>query len=156
MPSGGVAVRDCVVVPAPPLVSPEEKAETGEIVDAQAFVTATIFRICSTVRFVSMLKCNMGGLGETLGATVREEHLLALWCADGRISSAVTSRRSGLEAYKKRGSPEVLDVVVGAGWNHIEEQVHVWSLVENEGTHGDRYSYDFSCMVVSRYGAVFW
>ena len=40
MPLGGVAMRDGVAVPVPPLVSPEETTETGAFVDAQASVEA--------------------------------------------------------------------------------------------------------------------
>ncbi|CAM9775519.1 unnamed protein product [Sphacelaria rigidula] len=38
--SRAVAMRDCMIVPVPPLVSPDQATETGEIVDAQASVKA--------------------------------------------------------------------------------------------------------------------
>ena len=59
MPSRGVDVQECIVVPAPPLNSSEEK-RTEDVVDAQASVTGSICRMCSTVQFGGMLKCNMG------------------------------------------------------------------------------------------------
>ena len=77
LPSRGVAVKECIVVPVPPLSSSEEKRTGEKVVDAQASVMAKYL----SHLFDSAIWWHAGmqhgsAVDKTLGATVREEQEL--------------------------------------------------------------------------------
>ncbi|CAM9841943.1 unnamed protein product [Sphacelaria rigidula] len=92
--SRAVAMRDCMVVPVPPLVSPKKASETGEIVDAQASAEAEYLWYWlggKDMLFGGMLRFTMGVL-EVADRSYRTKGIVSLWCAEGGGSSATTSQ----------------------------------------------------------------
>ena len=102
--SRSVAVQGCMVVPVPPLVSPEESSETGALVKSQPSVETDHLSQRFSGRdmpFGGVLSCTMRvpGVAEMMvqGATVREE--LLLYGVHKAMVPVLLFRRSGLDAY---------------------------------------------------------
>ncbi|CAM9506009.1 unnamed protein product [Sphacelaria rigidula] len=80
VPSRAVAMRDCMIVPVPPLVSPKKASETGEIVDAQASAEAEYLLYWfggKDMLFGGMLRFTMGVL-EVAARSYRTRGIVAL------------------------------------------------------------------------------
>ena len=93
-PSRGVAVQECIVVPVPPLNSSEEK-RTGEVVDAQASVTAKYLShlFHSAIWWHAEIQ-HGGAVDKTPGATVREEQ--ELYGVDEVVAGELLFRCAGI------------------------------------------------------------
>ena len=98
MPSRGVAVQECIVVPVPPLNSSEEK-RTGEAVDAQVSVTAKYFTHLFDSAIWRHAEMQHGGAVENTRSH-RTRGTRALWCRRG------CSRRAAAVSLQLRNSQE--------------------------------------------------